>query len=73
MDIKQMLREGNLPPYAFNPLNNIRKYKLFAKKTFNRDLITYSQNDSFKSLFQDGSPNWDKIPAIILKWKIRFV
>lgn len=75
LDIKEMLKEGKLPPYSFNPLNNIRKYRLFAKKTFNRDLITYNDaagNSGFKILFEDAS-GWDTIPAIILNWEIRFV
>lgn len=75
LDIKQMLKEGKLPPYSFNPLNNIRKYRLFAKKTFNRDLITYNDdgvNSGFKALF-DLATGWDTIPAIVLNWKIRFV
>jgi len=74
LDIKQMLKEGNTPPYSFNPLNNIRRYRLFAKKTFNRDLITYNSATAFKDLFQDGLTNWDSsVAAIFLKWKIRFV
>jgi hypothetical protein len=75
LDIKQMLKEGKLPPYSFNPLNNIRKYRLFAKKTFNRDLITYTDatgNSGFKILF-DQATGWDTIPAIVLNWTIRFV
>jgi hypothetical protein len=74
LDIKQMLKEGKLPPYSFNPLNNIRKYRLFAKKTFNRDLITYTDSggtSGFKQLFE-GTTGWNTLPAIILKWNIRF-
>jgi len=75
LDIKEMLKEGNTPPYSFNPLNNTRKYKLFAKKTFNRDLLAYdySSNQVFKDLFQDGAGSWSDIPAVVFKWKIRFV
>jgi len=76
LDIKQMLKEGNSPPYSFNPLNNKRRYKLFAKKTFNKDL-TFNEDEfglsSFKVLFQDGS-GWDfALPVIVLKWNIKFV
>lgn len=73
LDIKSMLREGNLPPYSFNPLNNVRRYKLFCKKTFNRDLISYTALDSFKQLFEDSSTGWDTYGGIVLTWKIRFV
>jgi hypothetical protein len=73
LDVKQMLKEGNTPPYSFNPLNNIRRYRLFAKKTFNRDLITYNQSSAFNDLFTTIG-NWDSgVECIILKWKIRFV
>ena len=77
LDIKQMLKEGNTPPYSFNPLNNIRRYRLFAKKTFNKD-ITFNEDQfgvgSFIPLFQNGTAAWDLgLPVMILKWNIRFV
>lgn len=71
LDIKEMLKQGYSPPFSFNPLNNIRKYKLFAKKTFNRDLISYTNNSAFKSMFVDGV--FSNNVGIIIKWKIRFV
>lgn len=76
LDIKEMLKEGNLPPYSFNPLNNIRKYRLFAKKTFNRDITLHNDslgNSGFKLLFDDTS-GWDTVlTAITFNWEIRFV
>jgi hypothetical protein len=72
LDIKEMLRAGYYPPYSFNPLNNIRKYRLVAKKTFNRDLITYSGNSAFKELFQDIT-GFDDPKCIVVGWAIRFV
>lgn len=39
LDLKEMLKQGYYPPYNFNTLNNVRKHKLFAKKTFNKDLL----------------------------------
>lgn len=33
LDLKQMLSEGLLPPYSWDALNNVRKYKLVAKVT----------------------------------------
>jgi len=73
LDIKSMLKEGNMPPYSFNPLNNVRRYKLFCKKTFNRDLTYYPENDAFKELFENSSTGWDTYGGIVLNWKIRFV
>jgi hypothetical protein len=43
LDVKAMLKEGYKPPFSFNALNNIRKYRLFAKKTFLKDLL-YCEN-----------------------------
>lgn len=39
LDLKETLKQGITAPFSFNPLNNQRKYKLFAKKTFNKDLL----------------------------------
>ena len=40
LDMKSLLAEGKNPPYGFDYLNNKRKYKLFSKKVFSKD-ITY--------------------------------
>jgi len=59
LDVKEMLKEGHKPPFAFNALNNIRKYRLFAKKTFLKDLL-YTENapgsPSNLAFYQPGSP-----------------
>jgi hypothetical protein len=77
LDIKEMLKEGNNPPYSFNPLNNTRKYKLFAKKTFNSDLLYYntSKDDIFYDNFIDFATAlpFDNGAGLIFKWKIRLV
>jgi hypothetical protein len=74
LDIKEMLKNGYYPPYSFTALNNIRKYKLFAKKTFNRDLITYTANNAFKNLFE-SAPDWlnPGVASMVINWNIRFV
>jgi hypothetical protein len=80
LDVKAMLAAGHKPPFAFNPLNNIRKYRLFAKKTFNRDLLYINDGTGtlgaglagFNSLF--NPPNdaaWDDY--ILYQWTIRFL
>jgi hypothetical protein len=71
LDIKEMLKDGYYPPYNFNTLNTNRKYRLFAKKTFSKDLLYYASNSAFKSLFIDGG--FSNNNGIVLKWKIRFV
>jgi hypothetical protein len=42
LDIKQMLKDGNRPPFRWAPLNNIKKYKLVAKVTFWDDLLHHN-------------------------------
>lgn len=41
MDVKKMLSEGLLPPYKWDALNNIRKYKLVAKVTTIHDPLMH--------------------------------
>ena len=38
IDNKETMLAGNTPPYSFDALNNPRKYKLFAKKSFTDNL-----------------------------------
>jgi hypothetical protein len=71
LDMKEMLKQGYYPPYAFDPLNNKRKYKLFAKQTFNKDLLY--NTDAFKELFDAGN-GWGSLPkGLVLNWDIKFV
>lgn len=57
LDLKETLKQGITAPFNFNTLNNQRKYKLFAKKTFNKDLL-FCRDDSgysgLKDLFAIG-------------------
>lgn len=76
LDLKQMLKLGYYPPYNFNTLNSIRKYKLFAKQTFNKDLLYLNDAggySGFKSLFEgDPISGWStSFPAAVYTWKIR--
>jgi len=71
LDIKQMLKEGHKPPFAFNPLNNIRKYRLFAKKTFSRDLLYL--NDAFGASAFKVLLEGLAAPYIAYQWTIRFL
>lgn len=83
LDVKAMLAEGHYPPFPFNPLNNIRKYRLFAKKTFNRDLLYINDGTGaatgvagFDYLFNNGTPppspaGWDGY--CLYNWTIRFI
>lgn len=78
LDIKEMLKQGYNPPFAFNHLNNIRRYKLVAKKTFNRDLLylnDYSGSGGFNISFDFNTihPSYAWWPGLRLNWDINFV
>lgn len=53
LDLPTMLAQGLTPPYAWNPLNNSRKYKLVAKATLWSDLL---HHDDLTAL---GFPGFD--------------
>lgn len=44
LDIKQMLEDGLRPPFAWDALNNTRKYKLIGKTTFWKDLLHHNDD-----------------------------
>ncbi len=63
LDIRSMLDNGLSPPFTFSPPPEIngRRYRLFAKKTFNKDITYFS--DSFTTY---------QSKAIGINWIIRF-
>lgn len=71
LDIKSLLQSGITPPYAFSSLNNPRKYKLFAKKIFVKDLTfgAISGSDSLMNLYDDTG----SVESLKFIWGIRFV
>lgn len=72
LDIRAMLKEGHKPPFNFNPLNNIRKYRLFAKKTFSRDLLYLNDvggSSGMKNLLESSA----LVQYLVYQWTIRFL
>lgn len=64
LDIQKMLDKGNNPPYAWNPLNNVREYKLVARKTYWTDLLhhmDYTASSGFESYLINANTNIDSI------------
>ena len=62
IDNKATMQAGNNPPYPFSVLNNPRKYKLFCKKTFSKDLthiIDYG-----------ASPGYLNYQPLTIKWRL---
>jgi len=49
IDMKTMLSEGKTPPYGFDALNNERRYKLFSKKVFTKDLTHHADSTATDS------------------------
>ena len=67
LDIKESLRYGNLPPYTFTALNNPRKYRLFAKKSFSQNIVIHKDKPPLGAL-----PGLLNFPNIRIIWRIGF-
>jgi hypothetical protein len=63
IDLKKSLQNGNAPPYGFGVLNNPRKYRLFCRKGFTKNLC-YIEDDT-----GDGEDNYSDL---VIKWRIYF-
>jgi len=75
LDIKETLKQGISPPFNFNALNNKRKYKLFAKKTFGKDLLyctDFGGLSGIKELFSVGG-SLTSDGSLTISWYINFV
>tara|TARA_Y100000296_G_scaffold58612_1_gene67572 strand:- start:12 stop:1115 length:1104 start_codon:yes stop_codon:yes gene_type:complete len=78
-DMKAMLKKGKTPPYTFSStagadsFDDILSYKLFARKTFTRD-ITYIRDYGSSSGYFNyyGSRIESLIPNLLIKWGIYF-
>ena len=61
LDLKGMLEDGITPPFVFDPLDNIRRYKLVSKVTFwdnllsHKDKVGDSGSESGLQLLADDS------------------
>lgn len=70
LDIPKLLELGLTPPYGFNRFANSRLYRLFAKKTFNKD-ITYIQDDLGVFPISSGALAYQEL-AININWELVF-
>jgi len=70
LDMKSLLESGQTPPYSFNRYINPRKYRLFAKKTFNQD-ITYITDDTSIVPAISGAFDFQN-KAININWTLIF-
>jgi hypothetical protein len=59
LDLQKSIQAGNSPPYSFSPLNNPRKYRLFCKKTFTKNLCE--------------STDFQAPRALQIVWRIKFL
>lgn len=74
LDIKETLKQGITAPFPFNALNNKRKYKLFAKKTFNKDLLFCTDYGSpgMRNLFAVGGA-LNNEGSLTITWRLNFI
>lgn len=65
IDMKSSLQNGNTPPFSFSVLNNPRKYRLFCRKGFAKNIC----------YIQDNPPNDkgdDNYTDLTIKWRLHF-
>ena len=67
IDMEQSLLAGNTPPFAFDVLNNPRKYRLFCRKGFTIDLTRNSDSGG-----TPGFTNYDPSQNLVIKWRLKF-
>lgn len=65
LNVKSMLAAGRTPPYTFHPVNNALDYRLFSKKTFNKNIVGINDNGS-----SAGILNYSNLTII---WRIFFL
>lgn len=65
LNLKSMLAAGRTPPYAFHPYINVLDYRLFSKKTFNKNIVAIQDNGS-----DAGLRNYSNLTII---WRIFFL
>ena len=70
IDINQSLRNGNTPPFGFSVLNNPRKYKLFSRKGFSKNLCFVLDKAGGGILLQSGIKNYKDLT---IKWRLHFI
>ena len=68
IDLNQSLLAGNTPPFAFDVLNNQRKYRLVARKTFAKDLTTYTNTPGG----DPGFTNFSTSQNLNIIWRLYF-
>ena len=65
IDMNETLQSGNTPPYSFGPLDNPRKYRLFATKHLTKNLGFINDDGT-----DAGSINYKDLT---IKWRIHFL
>jgi len=63
IDMSKSLLNGNTPPYSFDVLNNPRKYKLFCRKDFTKNI---TENNSTNTALGVGVP-------FTIKWRLHLL
>ena len=65
IDMDETLRSGNTPPYSFGPLDNPRKYRLFATKHLTKNLGFINDHST-----NAGALNYKDLT---IKWRLHFI
>lgn len=65
IDMNKSLLNGNSPPFAFAPLNNPRKYRLFARKGLSKNLC-FIQDVGARGAVA-------RLEPLTIKWRLHFI
>jgi len=65
IDMGETLRSGNTPPYSFGPLDNPRKYRLFATKHLTKNLGYINDHSTNAGAFNYSD--------LTIKWRLHFL
>lgn len=65
LDLKYLLSNGRNPPYAFHPYTNPLKYRLFSKKTFNKNIVGIQDSGTSAGFLNYGN--------LTIIWRIFFL
>ena len=74
LDIKETLKQGLTPPFSWDNLDNLRKYKLVSKVSFWDNLMTHndhSSNSGMSVLADSGSAFDFGGPVFIIKFNFK--
>ena len=67
-DVPATIQDGGVAPFAWDPITHKRKYKLFSKKGFNKNICHHSDWD----LYGAGESGMQNVEDLLISWTLDF-